>query len=68
MGISLTATEALEPKVLRETVERLDTDPSYRARVSEFQKELRDAGGHHRAADALQQFVTARQGPRRNAA
>ena len=68
VGVSLTATEALAPKVLRETVERLDTDPSYRARVSEFQKELRDAGGHRRAADALQQFVTARQGSRRNAA
>jgi MGT family glycosyltransferase len=68
VGVSLKAHDALEPKVLRETVERLDTDPRYRARVSEFQKELREAGGHLRAADALQRYVAARRDPRRNAA
>lgn len=68
LGVSLSAHEALDPKVLRETIERLDTDPGFRSRLSRFQQELRDAGGHRRAADALQQYATARQAPRRKAA
>jgi MGT family glycosyltransferase len=68
LGVSLTARDALDPKVLRETIERLDTEPGYRARLAGFQSELRDAGGHRRAADALQQYVSARQGQRRKAA
>ncbi|HYO51949.1 macrolide family glycosyltransferase [Archangium sp.] len=68
LGVSLTAHEALDPKVLRETIERLDTDPGYRSRLSGFQRELREAGGHRRAADALQQYVAAHQGQRRKAA
>ncbi len=68
MGLTLTARDAVDPKVLRETVERLDTDPSYRSRLSEFQKELQEAGGHRRAADALQRYVAARQGQPREAA
>ncbi|WP_309895177.1 macrolide family glycosyltransferase [Archangium sp.] len=61
LGVSLTAGEALEPKVLRDIVERLDTDPGYRSRIAEFQKELREAGGHRRAADALQQYAARRR-------
>jgi MGT family glycosyltransferase len=64
LGVSLTAREALDPKVLRETIERLDTDPGYRSRVSAFQKEFREAGGHRRAADALQRYAASRRGPR----
>jgi MGT family glycosyltransferase len=69
LGVTLTAQDALDPKTLRETIERLDTDPGYRSRLAEFQKELREAGGHRRAADALQQFATTRRGgPRQKAA
>jgi MGT family glycosyltransferase len=68
LGATLSARDALDPKVLRETIERLDTDPGYRSRLSEFQKELRDAGGHRRAADALQQFAAARRGSSRQKA
>jgi MGT family glycosyltransferase len=68
LGVSLTARDALDPKVLRETIERLDTEPGYRTRLAGFQSELRDAGGHRRAADVLQQYVSARQGQRRKAA
>jgi MGT family glycosyltransferase len=65
LGVSLTAREALDPKVLRETIDRLDTDPGYRSRMAGFQRELQEAGGHRRAADALQQYAGARRGPRR---
>jgi UDP:flavonoid glycosyltransferase YjiC (YdhE family) len=69
LGVTLSAQQALDPKALRETIERLDTDPGYRVRLSEYQKELREAGGHRRAADALQQFAAARRGgPRQKAA
>jgi MGT family glycosyltransferase len=68
LGVSLTASEALDPKVLRETIERLDTDPGYRSRLSAFQTTLHEAGGHRRAADALQHYVAARQDQRREAA
>ncbi|WP_309891305.1 macrolide family glycosyltransferase [Archangium sp.] len=68
MGITLTAQNAVDPKVLRDTVERLDTDPRYRTRLSEFKRELREAGGHRRAADVLQRYVTARKGQRQKAA
>jgi MGT family glycosyltransferase len=57
LGAGLSAQEGLDPKVLRKTVERLDTDPGYRTRLAEYQKELREAGGHRRAADALQQYA-----------
>ncbi|AKJ01213.1 MGT family glycosyltransferase [Archangium gephyra] len=62
LGATLSARDALDPKALRETIERLDTDPGYRTRLAEFQKELREAGGHRRAADALQQFAASRRG------
>jgi len=68
MGITLTAQNAVDPKVLRDTVERLDTDPRYRTRLSEFKRELREAGGHRRAADVLQRYVTARGAQRQKAA
>ncbi|HZI07721.1 MAG TPA: macrolide family glycosyltransferase [Archangium sp.] len=68
LGVTLSAQQALDPKVLRETIERLDTDPGYRARLSEYQKELREAGGHRRAADALQRFAAARRAPPQKAA
>ncbi|HYO66870.1 MAG TPA: macrolide family glycosyltransferase [Archangium sp.] len=62
LGLTLSARDALDPKALRESIERLDTDPGYRSRLAEFQKELREAGGHQRAADVLQKFATARRG------
>jgi MGT family glycosyltransferase len=68
LGLALSDQDGLNPRALRETVERLDTDPGYRARLAEYQKELREAGGHKRAADALQQYVAARRGPQRHAA
>jgi MGT family glycosyltransferase len=68
LGLTLSDREALDPKALRESIERLDTDPSFRARLAEFQQELREAGGHKRAAEALQQYVTARRGSRSHAA
>ncbi|MCY1075205.1 macrolide family glycosyltransferase [Archangium lansingense] len=68
LGATLSAQDALNPKALREAIERLDTDPSYRSRLSEFQREFREAGGHRRAADALQQYATTRRGPRQKAA
>jgi UDP:flavonoid glycosyltransferase YjiC (YdhE family) len=68
LGVTLSAQDALDPKVLRETIERLDTDPGYRSRLSEYQKELREAGGHRRAADVLQQYAGARRGSRQKAA
>ncbi|QRN94810.1 hypothetical protein JRI60_37710 [Archangium violaceum] len=68
LGVALSAREALDPKALRETIERLDTDPGYRSRLSGFQKELQEAGGHRRAADALQRYAAARQGQRQSAA
>ena len=68
MGITLTAQNAVDPKVLRDTVDRLDTDPRYRTRLSEFQRELREAGGHRRAADVLQRYVTTRGAQRQKAA
>ncbi|MFL5354982.1 macrolide family glycosyltransferase [Archangium sp.] len=68
LGHTLSPRDALDPKALRDIVERLDTDPGYRQRLAGFQKELRDAGGHRRAADALQQYASARQGARRKAA
>jgi MGT family glycosyltransferase len=69
LGLALSAEDGLNPQVLRATVERLDTDPGFRARLAEYQKELREAGGSKRAAEALQQYVSARRGsPRRDAA
>ncbi|WP_375771379.1 hypothetical protein NR798_10900 [Archangium gephyra] len=68
LGAALSAQEALDPKVLRETIERLDTEPGYRSRLAEFQKELRETGGHRRAADALQQYAGARRGSARQKA
>jgi len=68
LGATLTRQDALTPQVLRETVERLDTDPGYRTRMAGFQKELQEAGGQRRAADALQAYVAARQGTSRRAA
>jgi UDP:flavonoid glycosyltransferase YjiC (YdhE family) len=68
LGATLSARDALDPKALRETIERLDTDPGYRTRLAEFQKELREAGGHRRAADELQTFAARRGGSRQKAA
>ncbi|KFA86786.1 macrolide family glycosyltransferase [Archangium violaceum] len=62
LGLTLSPQDALDPKALREAIERLDTDPGYRSRLAEFQKELREAGGPRRAADALHQFAAARRG------
>jgi MGT family glycosyltransferase len=42
---------------LRETVEAVDTQPSYRERLREFQPLVREAGGHVRAADAIERFL-----------
>jgi UDP:flavonoid glycosyltransferase YjiC (YdhE family) len=62
LGLQLTPADSTQPKVLRDLVERLDTDAGYRERVSEFRTALQEAGGPRRAADALQQYVAARRG------
>ena len=62
LGLSLAHEEALRPQVLRDTVERLDTEPGFRSRVSEFQEQLQASGGHRRAADALLQYVSSSDG------
>jgi MGT family glycosyltransferase len=62
LGVSLTAADAAAPRALRDAVERLDTDPGYRARLAAFQKAAIEAGGHGRAADALQRYVGSRRG------
>ena len=66
LGLTLDARTALEPQVLRDTVERLDTEPGFRARATEFQGSLRASGGHRAAADALHAYFAAR-GPQRAA-
>ena len=63
-GLTLDARTALDPKALRDTVERLDTEPSFRTQVARLQKEVREAGGHRRAADVLLQYFSARRGSR----
>ncbi|MBA2286521.1 MAG: glycosyl transferase [Ktedonobacteraceae bacterium] len=47
---------------LRDAVIQILRDASYRARARQMQDEARLAGGYRRAADALQDFVGARQG------
>jgi MGT family glycosyltransferase len=68
LGLTLSARDALQPQALRETIERLDTEPGFRERMVTFQKDLRDAGGPGRAADALHHFVASRQAPQRQVA
>lgn len=58
LGLSFDPRTTPDPKALRDTVERLDTEPGFRARVAEFQKEVREAGGHQRAADALLEYFS----------
>jgi MGT family glycosyltransferase len=68
LGVSLSEQEAMDPKALRETIERLDADPGYRARVAALQREIRESPGNRRAADVLQQYAAARRGQGRGAA
>ncbi len=58
LGLWLGREDALKPQALRETVERLDTEPGFRARIAEFQGSLREAGGHVRAAEALERYFS----------
>ena len=67
LGLTLAREEALRPELLRSVVERLDTEPDFRARVAAFQTTLRESGGHLRAAEALERFFTER-GARQRAA
>ncbi len=42
---------------LKEAVERVAHEPSFRERARRMQKDVRDAGGYRRAADAPQALV-----------
>ena len=55
LGISLEP-EQVSASTIREAVNTVSSDVSYRSRVAEMQKAARDAGGYMRAADAVQQF------------
>jgi MGT family glycosyltransferase len=64
LGLGLSITEGLtDPKRLRETVERLDTEPGWRERVAEFQGAVREGGGAARAAESLLRFASASAAP-----
>ncbi len=47
---------------LREAVERVAQDPSYRERMQPVQQSVRTAGGYQRAADAIMEFARVRAG------
>ena len=58
-GVPLTAA------TLREAVDAVDSDPSYRARAIEYQADVQSAGGQGRAAAAIEQFALAMRGAKR---
>jgi MGT family glycosyltransferase len=55
LGISLEP-EQVSASTMRDAVNAVSDDASYRSRVAHMQKAARDAGGYLRAADAVQQF------------
>lgn len=61
LGWPLSPEDALQPRRLREAIERLDMAPGLRERLAGFQAELRHAGGPRRAADALHALVASRR-------
>ncbi len=56
LGIALEK-EAVNVAMLREAVERIASDATYRERVGWMQQLTRDAGGYQRATDAIIQFT-----------
>lgn len=59
LGIALDR-EAMNATALREAVERVAQDPTYRERVQSMQQSVRTAGGYQLAADAMIEFIRAR--------
>ena len=56
LGLALDK-ERLSAKQLRAAVEQVAHDPSFRARVQEIQREIRQAGGFQRAVDAIIRYT-----------
>lgn len=42
---------------LREAVEKVDQDPTFRTQAQAMQQKIHEAGGYQRATDAIMQFV-----------
>ncbi len=55
LGISLDR-DTLTVQTLQEAVIRVSSDPAFRERAQAMQQEVRKAGGHRRAVDAIMQF------------
>lgn len=49
--------QALTAESLRNAALRISNDPAFYARTLQMQEEIRKAGGHKRAADALQEYA-----------
>jgi len=56
LGIALEK-DAVNATVLRDAVERIASEASFRERVQNMQRVTREAGGYQRAADAIMDFV-----------
>jgi MGT family glycosyltransferase len=56
LGIALEK-ETVNVTMLREAVERVANEAAFRERVQSMQQITREAGGYHRAADAIMQFA-----------
>ncbi len=54
--------ETVNATALREAVERIAHDPTYRERIQHVQQSVRTAGGYQRAADAIMEFTRVRAG------
>ncbi|MFE8596251.1 macrolide family glycosyltransferase [Archangium violaceum] len=62
-GRALKEDVALNPQALLQAVEAVDANPNHRVKLAEFQPTLREGGGHHRAAEALEQYVLRKREP-----
>ncbi len=56
LGLALDR-ETLTVEKLRAAVEQIARDPSFRTHVQEMQREIREAGGYQRAADAIIRYT-----------
>lgn len=58
LGIALDRA-AVTASVLREAVEQVAHDPTFRTRVQSMQQMIRETGGYQRATDAIRQYMQA---------
>src|SRR5262249_39667325 len=56
LGVML-GRDAMSAATLREAVERIAQDPTYRDRMQKMQKLTHDGGGYKRAVDVIMQFT-----------